>query len=88
MAAQPRNFHQGRCLGFAAVLDPMDLVEWVQVQGRLPFTRHTSHSCHQFTGAGVSIFDPWFGLALPAGTTSPSLQSAVFPKKYLDKRSR
>ena len=37
---------------------PMKLVKWAQLPPSLDFTRHTSHSCHQLTSAGVSIFDP------------------------------
>ena len=38
--------------------DPMKLVKSAQLPASLHFTRYESHSFHQLTSAGVSIFDP------------------------------
>ena len=38
--------------------DPMKLVKSAQLTASLHFTMYESHSCHQVTSAGVSIFDP------------------------------
>ena len=61
----------------------MKLVKWAQVPGSLHFTSHKSHSCHQLTNAGVSIFDPPSLYPAPSRNTNQRRSTLIGMRAWL-----